>query len=399
MAQQPQQWYYRKGNARSGPINSAELKRKAGAGEILPADLVRMVGLTEWIPASNVKGLFPTPTPPSPTLPASQPVVAKPTPRATPNLAPKPTPPQVQPPPPTPPDPVVSVPNPFAETDPFAALGPPAAAGGGFDLSNLVALEKQSEAIYREPVAVPESTTGNKQSKDDETETASLGAAGKIGLLLAPFGAMLGLAYVCGVVYALMHLFIIHLMALIFSVIFSVTMSTGLTRMVGLFAGNCLRKVNVKNEVLSLAYGGMIGLFGAYVLMAGYIWAVLQFNPFQGVFDDTPIIELTEEEAEGDIRLDLFGGEGDAIDAMDEFRAKMKEKERRDMKRDSGVLAEERFQIKISFFGSFSPLWVLVAFAISWWFWLIHGPILLCSTAHSTWMSNLGYDPTRQSGF
>jgi len=378
MTRQPQQWYYRKGNVRSGPINNAELKRKAAAGEILPTDLVRMVGLTEWVPASRVKGLFPAPALPEQKTPPS----AFQSSQQSQTLPPQPT-----------------IPDPHAVADPFAVFALPGTTDGGFDLSNLVALEKQGEALYREPVVVQQPATGKKRRQGDEAETTSLGAVGTIGVLLAPFGVILVLGYVCGVIYALMHLFIIHLMALIFSVMFSMMMTTGLGRMVGLFAGNCLRRLNIKNEVLSLAYGGMIGLFGTYALMAGYIWAGLQFNPFQGVFDEAPIIELTEEEAEGDIKLDLLGGEGDAIDAMDEFRAKTKEKERRDMKKNSGVLAEDRFQVRISIFGSFSPPWVLVALIVSWWFWLIHGPILFCGTAHSTWMSNLGHDPTRQSGF
>ncbi|MDR0704120.1 MAG: DUF4339 domain-containing protein [Planctomycetaceae bacterium] len=54
-----QQWYYRKGTARFGPVASADIKKMAAEGKLEPTDLLRGVGMTEWVSASKITGLFP----------------------------------------------------------------------------------------------------------------------------------------------------------------------------------------------------------------------------------------------------------------------------------------------------------------------------------------------------
>lgn len=103
-----QQWYYRKGGKRGGPVTGSELRRMATDGELAPGDSVRAVGMTEWLPAGDFEDLFPKPDPVkrqvdaifgdlAPKPPAAPPVVS-PTP-----AAPSMTPPVRRGPPPVPP--------------------------------------------------------------------------------------------------------------------------------------------------------------------------------------------------------------------------------------------------------------------------------------------------------
>ena len=63
-----QQWYYTKDGLQQGPIGTAALKDVAASGQIQPTDLVWKEGMANWTAAGNLKGLFPTLNPTSPSL-------------------------------------------------------------------------------------------------------------------------------------------------------------------------------------------------------------------------------------------------------------------------------------------------------------------------------------------
>ncbi len=520
MAQQPQQWYYRKGNERFGPINSAELKKKADTGEILPDDLLRMVGLVDWIPAANIKGLFPTaapsaPTPaspkptPKPVAPAQKPTAAKPIPKpasAAPGTAsqtpPKPAPKPVQRPaaaastpkpappkqPQNAPSPYGAAPDPFAAfgssatpasdpfagvPNPFANFGDPAAGGamgGGFDLSNLVAMEKQGQALPQSastqadpfasqaaPAAAAKKGRGGKQSA--ESGSSSFG----FGFLAAPFAAVTVIGFVCGCICAWIPLWY-------FCFAFAVVVSKG----VGMLAGNCLLKAKCKNEVISLGYGGLVGLFVTYFFVAASLWtywnaaaglnniaarhiakqAELRGDRPPGVDEEGRSTELRPDEppmtmediernqaaaeaanqhaeqrkpevtlvsenpaAEGQTPhkaapLNEDGEEeedeeADAAAAPGNFGADRPQWDRE----QAHMRAEaERVALFMRLFGkgitvmeAISPYYLMMYVKFFFWgdyvYWLIMGGILVAITAHSTWMANLGHDPTSSGGF
>ena len=52
------QWFYASNGGQMGPVDTAELKRLAGAGTVQPTSLVWRDGLSEWVQASKIKGLF-----------------------------------------------------------------------------------------------------------------------------------------------------------------------------------------------------------------------------------------------------------------------------------------------------------------------------------------------------
>ncbi|TWU49257.1 GYF domain-containing protein [Rubripirellula reticaptiva] len=54
------EWYYSKGDERTGPISSTELKQLVTDGALQPTDLVWKQGWPEWKPATAVKGLIVT---------------------------------------------------------------------------------------------------------------------------------------------------------------------------------------------------------------------------------------------------------------------------------------------------------------------------------------------------
>ena len=65
------QWYYARGENRSGPVTTGELRRLAAAGELVTTDLVWKEGMQKWVPANMLKGLFPSSAMPPP-LPAER---------------------------------------------------------------------------------------------------------------------------------------------------------------------------------------------------------------------------------------------------------------------------------------------------------------------------------------
>lgn len=435
-----QQWYYRKGKGRFGPVDSAELKRLATSGELAPEDLLRGVGMDEWVKAEKVKGLFAPKTPsPPPVQKAARKPPQKPEVKQAPKrTAPPPVPSTSPPVRPTAPtafdlqtgnDPFASFgldasapPDPFATAMPGAGLGSGVYNAAAFD--NLAALEKQGQAIYRPPP--PDAEPFEEKKAVVAPEEVGLSGGAKFGLTIVPYVFMILMTLFLASVYAISHHFVMGLMPMILAVLFSFVMTSGLTKAIGLFSGNCLEKLGIKNEVLALAYGGLLGLFGFYVLMGGYAWATLYFNPFQGQFDVVKaemndmeeaaarveaqreaqrkaggVVANEEEEEiakfdpnaeEKPVELDLFGGDGDALDNLDKFHEERKKQNRREAFREAGFYGVNDKPIPL--FEAYTPFWVYSVFMLLWWYWPIHGIILLLGTAHATWMSALGHDPT-----
>ncbi|MDR2114852.1 MAG: GYF domain-containing protein [Planctomycetaceae bacterium] len=534
-----QQWYYRKGTARFGPVSSADIKKMATEGKLEPTDLLRGVGMTEWVAASKIKGLFPIPqaksvtpqktevndelglAPLEPikqdaapatksaakpvsqnpttkpvsqnpaakhvsqtptTKPASQkpvvksasntsttvkPVTQKPVSKpipTPPNSARKSPLPQVpQPvtptrPPATPQIPVIpTAPQPFAAantasniSDPFAQFGfdqpipnPPFALGtGGFgNLDNLVALEKQGQTIYREPtVSVEPDPFAKKETTQSVTKSdwvADLGPAGVILVFLSPFGVMLILGFLCGAVYAL-RMYIMGIMAYFMAMAFIFSMTSGVTKMSGFFAGNCLLKLKIKSEIFSLGYGALLGLFSLYVFMAGHIWMTINANPYRGMgfnknkaeiqemnddqnlmlrpdepapLDDQDFVPFaapenaaenvaeTEENKEEEEEKNMEENVNDELELFaDPEEQKKWEAEQMEMKESAERLMDiaDKLENGISIFASFSPFYVFLSFLpFGILLWPVNACILVLGTAHATWTSNLGYDPTK----
>ena len=379
------EWFYRKGTARFGPVSGTEIKKLAAAGELKETDHVRGVGMTEWVPASRIKGLFPS-SPPKMTAVKSEPK------KPIASSAPPPSAVKAS-------TPVGSANDPFAAftfgdaispSDPFAALS----------LDHLVALEKQSVAIHHEPVVTE--MDPEVKSKRKTEEPAEWGMAGKTGILVAPFASLAFLAFFCTMIYAFIFLFMMGLPQ-VTAILFSFSISVGLSKMAGLFAGNCLLKAAGKNEVFSLSYGGLLGVFTTYICMASFTWMLLAFNPFKGHFDDEHF-----EDAKGDAQavwvapegeqrppeLNLFQEDKDTFEAVDEFREKIKEQDRIRQRKEAGFLGATS-GMSVSLFTCFQPYWAFFTFSQIWWFWLIHGFLLVTGMAHATWTANLGHDPTR----
>lgn len=290
-----QQWYYRKDNARFGPVSSSELKKLAASGELAPTDLLRGIGMSEWVPASKIKGLFSAPKPKAEEELGLSSAVRKP--KAEPPKPESPTPrtlPAQPVAPATPPEFTVAAPeasNPFAQfgleqgsgpfaaapdfglptNDPFAGMGSGGTASSPFD--NLASLGSQGQAIYREPS--PQATGSDPFAKADKpkavasasaSESAGAGPLGAVGLLAAPFAVMGILGFVCGVICAFPPGIIVYFIV------------SGASKMAGMFAGNCLLKAKIKNEILSLGYGGLLGIFTSYIFLGGVFWAVIKFD-------------------------------------------------------------------------------------------------------------------------
>jgi hypothetical protein len=386
------QWFYRKGPQRFGPVSGAEIKKLAAAGELVESDLVRGVGMTEWVPASKIKGLFVTKT--------ATPEISEPKKQAAPPPPPKvvektvPKTPVAKP-----PAPVVDANDPFAfafgeatsSADPFAGA-----------LDQLVALEKQGAAIYREPIVVTE-TDSVAKSRQETDEPAELGTVGKVAFFAVPFVLLSFLAFACTMVYAFIFLFMMGFPK-VTALLFCFSISVGLSKMTGLFAGNCLLKAHGKNEVLSLGYGGLLGVFALYIYMASFTWMLLTFNPYKGHFDDEHFDDAEgnvqevwvapKEEEQERPQLVLFQEDKDTFEAVDEFRAQLKEQDRIQQRREAGFLGATS-GMSVSFFACFQPYWTFFTFPLIWWFWLIHGFLLVTGMAHATWTANLGHDPTR----
>ncbi|MDR0610094.1 MAG: GYF domain-containing protein [Planctomycetaceae bacterium] len=530
-----QQWYYRKGVARFGPVSSAEIKKMAAEGKLEPTDLLRGVGMTEWVPASKIKGLFPKtelesvsvsstkstlsqktevkpkiddelglaplepiqqevapavkptakPLPqPAATTPVSKPASAS---NSNPNSArklpsarsvpPSVTSPTAQPAPKTPTIPAApqilaasNTANPFAQfgleqtppNDPFAIPNDPFATGipALGNLDNLVALEKQGQTIYREPTVIAEPDPFSKkketQSATQSDWVADLGPAGTVLTLLMPFMCMLILGYACGAIYAL-RMYIMGIMTYIMAMTFIFSMTSGVTKISGLFAGNCLLKLKIKNEVLALGYGALLGLFSLYVFMAGHIWMTINANPYRGMSVNKNNVQIREMDEDGRslvLRPDeptpfanpdfvppaaeenVAENEGNENAENAENEKNGNEAEEKDgmangehgeneaeMNEESEITAEEpeekqknweaeqmemqesverlmdivdKFENGISIWASFSPLYVFLSFLpFGLLLWPINACILIFGTAHATWTSNLGYDPTK----
>jgi hypothetical protein len=64
-------WFVQRGDKKTGPVDSAELKQLASTGRLLPTDLVQREGGQDWVPAARIKGLFAAPTGKPPQLPAT----------------------------------------------------------------------------------------------------------------------------------------------------------------------------------------------------------------------------------------------------------------------------------------------------------------------------------------
>ncbi len=73
-----EQWYYSKGDQRSGPVSGDELRAMAADGRLSPEDLIWTEGQSSWVPAKQARGLFPAPEAP----PAPPPAQAGPVPTA-----------------------------------------------------------------------------------------------------------------------------------------------------------------------------------------------------------------------------------------------------------------------------------------------------------------------------
>jgi hypothetical protein len=486
----PQQWYYRKGTARFGPVSSADIKKMATEGKLEPTDLLRGVGMTEWVAASKIKGLFPktesvlspkteikpkvdnelglAPLEPikpdkSETVLTAKPLSKTPTaklatnkPAAKPVEKPVAVSTSVPKSPPSKPAPLSAtpagqtaksqapafpkIPQPLTASDasnPFAPFGleqtpsndPFAFGTSGFgNLDNLVALEKQGQTIYREPTVTAEPNPFDKKKETKPAPTSDwvsdLGPAGPILVLLMPFMCMLVLGYICGAIYGL-RMYVMGFIAYIFSMFFIFCMTSGVTKISGLFAGNCLLKLKIQNEVLALGYGGLLGIFSLYVFMAGHIWMTININPFRGMNDKVEVREMDEDGRSLVLRPDEptpFGDPDFVPPAAEETVAETEEEEveltDEEKKEKAAILAEDpeprdwekeemddikktldildKFENGISIFASFSPFYVFLSFLpFGILLWPVNAFILILGTAHATWTSNLGYDPTK----
>jgi hypothetical protein len=506
-----QQWYYRKGTTRFGPVSSVDIKKMAAENKLEPTDLLRGVGMTEWVPASKIKGLFPktesvsstksaTPQktevkseidtelrlaplepikqdvapPVKPTAkPLSKPTtkpVSKPasTPNSNPNSVRKPPLPQSVPPPVTPTTPpalpktptIPATPHPSAASNtsnPFAPFGlkqttpnnPFATGIPAFgNLDHLVELEKQGQTIYREPTVTAETDPFAPKKETQSTAKsdwiADLGPAGTVLTFLMPFGCMLILGYICGAIYAL-RMYIMGIIIYFMAMTFIFSMTSGITKISGLFAGSCLLKLKIKNEIFALGYGALLGLFSLYVFMAGHIWMTINANPFRGMSLNKNNAEIQEMDDDGRNLLlkpeepTPFVNPDFAPPAAEENVAENKEN-KNDEEKENGIAKEEKIEDKnerneeseitaeeleqqknweaeqmerkdaaeklldivdkfengISIFASFSPFYVFLSFLpFGILLWPVNACILIFGTAHATWTSNLGYDPTK----
>jgi hypothetical protein len=74
------------------------------------------------------------------------------------------------------------------------------------------------------------------------------------------------------------------------------------------------------------------------------------------------------------------------------------EAEQMEMKETAARLMDivDKFENGISIFASFLPFYVFLSFLpFGILLWPVNACILILGTAHATWMSNLGYDPTK----
>ncbi|MDR2757629.1 MAG: DUF4339 domain-containing protein [Planctomycetaceae bacterium] len=505
----PQQWYYRKGTARFGPVSSADIKKMATEGKLEPTDLLRGVGMTEWVVASRVKGLFPKTASELPAqpesnnelglaplepvkqevapavkpvanVPTAKPVPPKPAVKPVANIpTAKPVPPKPAVKPQTPIIPAASQPfvapnidtsNPFAQfgldqTIPNAPLpnDPFAIGNAGFgNFDNLVALEKQGQAIYREPAVTVEPDPFAAEQTKSKTATSAIsdfGLGGYILFLGLPFLFVLLICFPIGVITAWVPLRII-----------AIAIAVGTSKMVGLISGSCMLKVKIKNEVLALGYGGLVGLFVTYIFIgasfwtyinvSAYLWKIPQQNqsftppemdedgrslvlrpdeptPFSDTEQQLSQQPIPQETTNIDNKETENGEENNNESAnidtenteKNDSASKIKQEEdeeseneeapewaqnennenNAEMKRlqDRMDLMERLFGKGISLLESIFP-WILLRFV--WieiefnpigylFYWFLMCGILVAVTAHSTWMSNLGSDPTSNSGF
>lgn len=441
----PKQWYYRKGTARFGPVSTADLKTLAAKGKIEPNDLLRGVGMDQWVVASKVKGLFPsTPQQPATKPPAEEELGLAESPVAEKKQAPKPSagPPAVQK---TPRPPVlksaaktataVQENSPFAQfgtdqpaqsspNDPFAAAMPFAAGGfetGADPFANLVALEKQGQAIYREPTVStePDPFASSKASRSQKSSSGGNNAL----FIAAPFFIISILGFILGCFMAWIPLrFICYMIA------------GGLGKASGALAGDMLRRGGIKNEVLSLGYGAILGILLLYVLMASAMWSYINAiamgthhanqkmqqaaeqqrletesgpqstesqqtafadndpaaengeNPFEDVDDE-------EDVAEADAWSDNDGTDPTTDEERERFQKEV------EAKLEEMAKFQKLIEKGLSPFGALSPKIVFWEFLRAPLYWIIFACILVFVHAHSTWMSNLGHDPTQNTGF
>lgn len=458
MSTAPKQWYYRKGTARFGPVSTADLKTLVGKGKIEPNDLLRGVGMEQWVPASKIKGLFPSvpntteikplvkeklglaESPATEKKQASKPPVFPPAVKKT------TPPPNLNPPPKT----ATAVPdnNPFAQfgldtsaqsspNDPFAAAMSLAAGGfgGGADpFANLVALEKQGQAIYREPTI---STEPDPFVSSKSTSTKKSSAGGNNALFIAaPFFIISILGFIVGCFMAWIPLrFICYMIA------------GGLGKASGALAGDMLRRGGIKNEVLSLGYGATLGIMLLYVLMSSAMWSYINAismgthhaskklqqaaeqhrlemesnpqatelqqaafegnnsavengeNPFESrnpvsKNEDNPFGEDDEEDVD---EADDWGVNDGTNQITDEERERFQKEFEAEM--EEMAKFQKLIEKGLSPFGALSPKIVFWEFLRAPIYWVIFACILVFVHAHSTWMSNLGHDPTQNTGF
>lgn len=462
-----QQWYYRKGKNRFGPVAGEDLKRMARSGELEPEDLLRGVGMSEWIPAGKVKGLF-TPAKPQP-APKAEEELGLQTPAVQPASPPKPVPkapaphpiPTSQPAPPAaaPPFEMSDQSNPFAQfgleqtADPFAlaeaqtnvyGTAGPEPGLGGVSFDNLAALGSQGQAIHREPPPGAETDPfeTKKSAKKNAAPTADLGAAGKIGMLLAPFAVISIFGFAVGAVFGVIVTFVFGLFARIIALFFMFSVASGVAKASGLFAGNCLLRAKIKNEMLSLVYGFFVGLISLYVFMGGMAYSVVNAGRFatqpaggqaaqQGDGpierremdedgrslvlrpDEAPVFPNQEAQLEEEPEDDADAEEGMADDEEgmeddedaglwdDDDGDELTPEQRAEMEKNMegwmkfGATVMHKLQNGLTIFDAIKPFWVFIGFLCAPIFWLFAGFSLLFGTARATWMSNLGFDPTK----
>jgi hypothetical protein len=355
--------------------------------------------------------------------------------------------------------------NPFAQfgleqttpNDPFAIPNDPFAAGipALGNLDNLVALEKQGQAIYREPTVTAEPdpfATVQTKSKTTNSSVSDFGPGGYLTFMVMPFLFVLLICFPIGVITAWVPLRII-----------AIAIAVGTSKMVGLVAGSCMLKVKIKNEVLALGYGGLVGLFVTYVFVAASFWTYINVSAYlwkipqqkiqsaelremdedgrslvlrpdeqpqfpdmeqqeeqqENIVNDNEKIENGEESENNEsVNADVGTDENNSVAKTNQEDEEYEDEEvtewtqnknSAEMKRlqDRMDLMERLFGKGISLIEAIFP-WILLKFV--WieiefnpvrylFYWFLMGGILIAITAHSTWMANLGSDPTRNSAF
>ncbi len=64
-------WFVTRGQKKSGPFSSEQLKQLASQGKLQPTDMVWREGMSSWKPAGEIKGLYPTAAPVSSPMPSA----------------------------------------------------------------------------------------------------------------------------------------------------------------------------------------------------------------------------------------------------------------------------------------------------------------------------------------